>query len=84
MSKNTRIIILVVVALLTVCPGCFCCIFSIATLAGQGTFTLGEEVTELAPLWGLPIGLGALILFAIPVAVYFLLVRGKGERVVLP
>jgi hypothetical protein len=32
----------------------------------------------------LPIGLGALILFAIPVAVYFLLVRGKGERVVLP
>lgn len=79
MSKNTRIIILVVVALLTVCPGFFCCVFSIGTLAGQGKLTLGEEVTELAPLWGLPIGLGALILFAIPVAVYFFFVRGKGE-----
>lgn len=79
MSKNTRIIILVVVALLTVCPGFFCCVFSIGTLAGQGKLTLGEEVTELAPLLGLPIGLGALILFAIPVAVYFFFVRGKGE-----
>jgi len=79
MSKNTRIIILVVVALLTVCPGFFCCLFSIGTLAGQGKLTLGEEVAELAPLWGLPIGLGALILFAIPVAVYFFFVRGKGE-----
>lgn len=79
MSKNTRIIILVVVALFTVCPGLFCCLFSIGTLAGQGKLTLGEEVTELAPLWGLPIGLGALILFAIPVAVYFFFVKGKGE-----
>ena len=79
MTRKTGLIITIVLAVLTLCPSFFCCVFGIGTLAGSGTYELGVEGGEL-PTWvGCPLVILALLAWIVPVASWFFLVRGKTE-----
>jgi hypothetical protein len=79
MTRQTGLIITIVVAVLTLCPSFFCCVFGVTTLAGAGTYELGAGSGEL-PAWvGLPIVILALLVWLVPAASWFFLVRGKTD-----
>ena len=77
MTRQTGIIITVVLAVVVACPSLFCCLFGALTAAGQGTATLGEQASEI-PVWvGFVLVCLSLIGLVVPVASWFFLVRGK-------
>jgi hypothetical protein len=79
MTRKTGSIITLVLAMLTLCPSFFCCVFGATTLAGRGTYELGAEGGALPPTVGLPIILLALLAWLVPLASWFFLVRGKTD-----
>ncbi|MFB0534817.1 MAG: hypothetical protein ACETWR_07530 [Anaerolineae bacterium] len=79
MTRKTGSIITIVLAVLTLCPSFFCCVFGATTLAGRGTYELGAESGALPPTVGLPLILLALLAWLVPLASWFFLVRGKTD-----
>ena len=79
MTRKTGLIITIVLAVLTLCPSFFCCVFGATTLAGAGTYELGAESGALPPWVGLPIVILALLAWLVPAASWFFLVRGKAD-----
>ena len=77
MTRQTGIIITVVLLVLVACPSLFCCLFGALTAAGQGTATLGEEASKLPEWVGIVLVCLSLIGLVVPVASWFFLVRGK-------
>jgi hypothetical protein len=78
-TRKTGLIITIVLAVLTLCPSFFCCVFGATTLAGRGTYELGPETGALPPTVGLPLILLALLAWLVPLASWFFLVRGKTD-----
>ncbi len=77
MTRQTGIIVTVVLIVLVACPSLFCCLFGALTAAGQGTSTLGEQSAQI-PTWvGAVLVCLSLIGLLVPVASWFFLVRGK-------
>jgi len=79
MTRKTGSIITIVLAVLTLCPSFFCCVFGATTLAGRGTYELGTESGALPSWVGLPLILLALLAWLVPLASWFFLVRGKPD-----
>ena len=78
MTRQTGIIITVVLAVLVACPSIFCCLFGALTAAGQGTFTgISEQTSQIPPAVGVALVCLSLIGLLVPVASWFFLVRGK-------
>jgi len=77
MTRQTSIIITVVLAVVVACPSIFCCLFGALTAAGQGTATLGEQASQIPPAVGVVLVCLSLIGILVPVASWFFLVRGK-------
>ena len=79
MTRKTGLIITIVLAVLTLCPSFFCCVFGATTLAGAGTYELGAEGGALPSWVGLPLIILALLAWLVPAAAWFFLVRGKAD-----
>jgi len=79
MTRQTGLIITIVLAVLTLCPSFFCCVFGATTLVGAGTYELGAESGALPSWVGLPIVILALLAWLVPLASWFFLVRGKAD-----
>lgn len=77
MTRQTGIIVTVVLIVLVACPSLFCCLFGALTAAGQGTATLGEQASDIPEWIGLVLVCLSLIGLVVPVASWFFLVRGK-------
>jgi hypothetical protein len=78
MTRQTGIIITVVLAVLVACPSIFCCLFGALSAAGQGTFTgVSGELGQIPPAVGIGLVCLSLIGMLVPVAAWFFLVRGK-------
>jgi len=75
MTRQTGIIITVVLIVLVACPSLFCCLFGALTAAGQGT--LGDQATKIPEWVGIVLVCLSLIGLVVPVASWFFLVRGK-------
>jgi hypothetical protein len=79
MTRQTGIIITVATAVVFGCCGIFSCLGGIVTLAGGGTYELGEFAGQTPPGYGIT-GICFGILFVlIPVAAWYFLVRGKED-----
>ena len=78
MTKQTGTIITIVLAVVVACPSIFCCLFGALTAAGQGTFTgISDQTGQIPPAVGVGLICLSLIGLLVPVASWFLLVRGK-------
>ena len=77
MTRQTGIIITVVLVVLVACPSIFCCLFGALTAAGQGTSTLGQQTDQIPPAVGVVLVCLSLIGLLVPVASWFFLVKGK-------
>jgi len=77
MTRQTGIIITIVLVVLVACPSIFCCLFGALTAVGQRTATLGDQAGNI-PVWvGVVLVCLSLIGLLVPVASWFFLVRGK-------
>jgi hypothetical protein len=76
-TRQTGIIITIVLVVLVACPSIFCCLFGALTAAGQGTSTLGQQTGQIPPAVGVVLVCLSLIGVLVPVAAWFFLVRGK-------
>jgi hypothetical protein len=77
MTRQTGIIITIVLVVLVACPSIFCCLFGALTAAGQGTSTLGSQTGQIPPAVGVGLICLSIIGVLVPVASWFFLVRGK-------
>jgi hypothetical protein len=78
MTRQTGIIVTVVLAVLVACPSIFCCLFGALTAVGQGSFTgVSGQAGQIPPAVGMGLVCLSLIGLLVPVAAWFLLVRGK-------
>ena len=78
MTRQTGIIVTIVLAVIVACPSIFCCLFGALTAAGQGTFTgVSGEPSQISPAVGIGLVCLSLIGVLVPVAAWFFLVRGK-------
>lgn len=77
MSRQTGLIITIVLVVVVACPSIFCCLFGALTAAGQGTASLGEQSSKLPEWVGVVLVCLSLIGLVVPVASWFFLVRGK-------
>jgi len=78
MTRQTGIIITVVLAVLVACPSIFCCLFGALSAAGQGTFTgISDQTGQIPPAVGVGLICLSVIGLLVPVASWFFLVRGK-------
>jgi len=77
MTRQTGIIITIVLAVLVACPSIFCCLFGALSAAGLGTATLGTETSQIPPAVGVGLVCLSFIGLLVPVASWFFLVRGK-------
>lgn len=73
MTRQTGLIATIASVILVGCPACFCMMFGAITAAGQGTFN--EQ--PLDPTVGIGMVCLSLIALLIPIAVWFLTMRGK-------
>ena len=79
MTRKTGLIITIVVAVLTLCPSFFCCVFGAGTLFGEGTYDVVGEAGALPSWAGCPFMILALLAWIVPAACWFFLVRGKTD-----
>ncbi len=81
MTKQTGLIITIVAAVIFGCCAISSCIGGVITLAGGGTYALGTQMGQ-TPQWTGIFGICFSVIFiAIPVALWYFLVRGKnGEE----
>jgi hypothetical protein len=80
MSKQTGMIITIVVAAVTLCCSSFCCLFGGITLLGRGEWSADLGVPEsgqIEPILGLPIMCLGILAWAVPLLLWLFLVRGK-------
>ncbi len=78
MTRQTGIIITIVLAVLVACPSIFCCLFGALTAFGQGKSTgVSGELSQIPPAVGIGLVCLSLIGVLVPVAAWFFLVRGK-------
>jgi hypothetical protein len=80
MSKQTGMIITIVVAAVTLCCSSFCCLFGGITLLGGGEWStdLGiPESGQIEPTLGLPIMCLGILAWVVPLLLWLFLVRGK-------
>jgi hypothetical protein len=84
MSKQTGMIITIVVAVLTLCCSSLCCLSGAITLLGWGTWSTefgGPETGQIDPAYGVPgICLGILV-WVVPLLLWLFLVRGRENDV---
>ena len=84
MDKKTGTIITIVVAVLTLCCSLACCGGGIATLTGNGTYTMGTDSGNL-PTWaGIPGICLAILVWAVPVLLWVFLVRNAEDETADP
>jgi hypothetical protein len=84
MSKQTGMIITIVVAVLTLCCSSFCCLFGAITLLGGGEWSteIGvPEAGQIEPYLGIPVICLGILLWVVPLLLWFFLVRGKESTV---
>jgi hypothetical protein len=84
MTKQTGMIITIVVAVLTLCCSSFCCLFGAGTLLGGGEWSteLGvPETGQIDPVYGVPVICLGILLWVVPVLLWLFLVRGKENAV---
>jgi len=77
MNRQPGTIITIVVAVLTLCPSLFCCVFGVTTLAGGGSWSVMSEAGQIPPLAGIPILCLSFLVWLLPVGLWFFLARGK-------
>jgi hypothetical protein len=80
MSKQTGMIVTVVVAVLTLCCSSLCCLSGVITLLGGGTWSteLGvPETGQIDPVYGVPVICLGILVWVVPLLLWFFLVRGK-------
>ena len=80
MSKQTGIIITIVVAVLTLCCSSTCCLFGGLTLFGGGEWSreLGfPQSGQMEPVYGVPIVCLGILLWVVPLLLWLFLVRGR-------
>jgi len=76
-TRQTGIIITVVLVVLVACPSIFCCLFGAISTTGQTPFTMNGQTTQI-PTWiGVVLVCLSLIGLLVPVASWFFLVKGK-------
>jgi hypothetical protein len=84
MSKQTGMIITIVVAVLTLCCSSFCCLSGVATLLGGGEWS-GElgypESGQIEPVYGVPVICLGILLWVVPLLLWLFLVRGKEDSI---
>jgi hypothetical protein len=84
MSKQTGMIITIVVAVLTLCCSSFCCLSGVATLLGGGEWSseLGyPESGQIEPVYGVPVICLGILLWVVPLLLWLFLVRGKEDSI---
>ena len=84
MTKQTGMIITIVVAVLTLCCSSFCCLSGAGTLLGGGECSteLGVPQTgQIEPAYGIPVICVGILLWIVPVLLWLFLVRGKEDGV---
>jgi hypothetical protein len=80
MTRQTGLIITIVAAVIFGCCAISSCVGSIITFAGGSTYTLGMDAGQM-PQWTGIFGICFSIFFvAIPVALWYFLVRGKTDE----
>jgi hypothetical protein len=77
MTRQTGIIITIVLAVLVACPGIFCCVFGAISTTGQVPFEFNGQTTPIPSWIGVVLVCLSLIGILVPVASWFFLVRGK-------
>jgi hypothetical protein len=76
-TRQTGIIITVVLAVVVACPSIFCCLFGAISTTGQVPFKMNGQATQI-PTWiGVVLVCLSLIGVLVTVASWFFLVRGK-------
>jgi hypothetical protein len=84
MSKQNGMIITIVVAVLTLCCSSSCCLFGVITLLGGGEWStdLGVPDTgQIEPLYGIPVICLGVLVWIVPLLLWFFLVRPKEDAV---
>ncbi len=79
LDRKTSLIITIVLVIIIGCPSLFCCLFGTISAVGGGTYELGAESGQISPVVGIGLVCLSLIGLAIPVATWFLMVRGKTD-----
>ena len=77
MTRQTGIIITVVLVVLVACPSIFCCLFGAISTTGQVPFTMNGQTTQIPNAVGVVLVCLSLIGLLVPVASWFFLVKGK-------
>ncbi len=79
MTRNTSMIITVVLALLCSCCSLFTCILGFGGISGNGTYNLGGAQQPMPPTAGYALLCVSVIFILIPLITGFLLLRKKPE-----
>ena len=79
MTKNTSMIITVVLALLCSCCSLFTCIIGFGGVTGNGTYSLGGTDQPMPPTAGYALLCVSVIFILIPLIAGFFLLRKKPE-----
>jgi hypothetical protein len=80
MTKQTGMIITIVVAVLTLCCSVSCCLWGglMATGETEWTTDLGvPQSGQIEPIYGVPVICLGLLVWIVPALLWFFLVRGK-------
>ena len=80
-NKNTGMIATIATALLCGCCALFACILGVGTLAGGGTFTLGNSTQAMPTTYGYVFLCLSFLMILVPVVVGFVTFRKKPEAV---
>lgn len=78
-NKNTGMIATVATAVLCGCCALFSCIMGVGALSGNGTFTLGDSVSEMPTTYGYVFLCLSFLMILVPLVVGFVTLRKKPE-----
>lgn len=84
MSKQTGMIITIVVAVLTLCCSSACCLFGGITSLGGGEWSTEfgvPETGQIEPIYGVPIICLGVLVWVVPLLLWLFLVRGKENTI---
>jgi hypothetical protein len=82
MTKQTGIIVTVVVALLTLCCSCFLCGIGGLIVAGETEWSQDLDLPlagEIEPIYGAPVICLSLLVWIVPAVLAFIAMRNKGN-----